>query len=279
MAKQDALSIYLSDGETEDKLIESYAEVVDMVQKRAISTQIKNQNLSGDPASGSVEVRRLETSVSQAYGTARTAGAGDAVKNNGVTINLNQDKEIVEEIEWKDIQMYGIDGMLAKRQKNHELAMVRELDTAFFTEAEAEGTEVTPTGESIVEKVEDLIVELETVENDNVDGVDRDMIVLTVRPEVYADLRNYIDTLPNPVEGGVDVNTFHGVRIFSNNRQTQEAIAMVEGAIAQPVTIQPYEAERVPLSNAIAVELFYSFGTEAVMPDLIMYADFDVISA
>jgi hypothetical protein len=279
MAKQDALSIYLSDGTTEDKLIESYAETIDMVQKRAISAQIKNVNLSGDPESGSVEVRRLETAASQAYGTARTAGAGDKVKNNGVTINLDQDKEIVEEVEWKDIQMYGVDGILAKRRRNHQMAMVRELDTAFFTEAVSAGTEVTVTGSTIVAKVEDLILELETVSNDNVDGIDRDMIVLTVKPEVYADLRTYIDTLPNPVDGGVDVETFHGVRIFSNNRQSQEAIAMVEGAIAQPVTAKPYEAERIPLSNAVAIELFYSYGTQAVMSDLIMYADFDVISA
>jgi len=159
------------------------------------------------------------------------------------------------------------------------MAMVRELDTAFFTEAVSAGTEVTPTGSTIVEKVEDLIVSLETVSNDNVDGVDRDMILLFLKPAVYADLRTYIDTLPNPVDGGVDVNMFHGVRVFSNNRQTEEAIAMVEGAIGQPVVAQPYQAERIPLSNAVAVELFYHYGTQAVMADLIMYADFDVISA
>ena len=279
MAKQDALNIFLSNGSTEDKLTESYSELVDMIQKGAISSQIKNVNLSGDPESGSVEVRRLMTAASQVYGTARTAQGGDAIKNNGVTINLDQDKEIVEEVEWKDIQFYGIGDILAKRQKNHQLAMVRELDTAFFTEAVSAGTEETITSSTIEDQIEELIQSVETTSNDNVDGVDRDMIVLTVKPAIYGQLRNYIDSLPNPVDGGVDVKKFHDVRIFSNTRQTVDAICMVVGAIAQPVVAQPYEVDRVPLSNAIAIELFYHYGTQAVMPDLIKYASLSAVSA
>jgi len=279
MAKQDAINIFLSDGTTEDKLTESYAELIDMVQKGAISSQIKNVNLSGDPESGSVEVRRLETSASKAYGTARTASEGDAIGNNGVTINLSNDKEIVEEVEWKDIQLYGIDGILSKRAVNHQLAMIRELDTAFFTEAEADGSEETISSSDIEDRVEELIQSVETTANDNVDGVDRDMIVLTLKPDVYGELRNYIDTLPNPVDGGVDVKKFHDVRVFSNNRQTKDAICMVVGSVAQPVVAQPYAVDRIPLSNAMAVELFYSYGTQAVMADLIKYATFSEASA
>lgn len=281
MAKTDTLSIYLSNGSTNDKLTEVYAEVVDQIQKEAISSQIKNTVLSGDPESGSVEVRRLMTSASQAYGTARTAGAGDAIKNNGVTVNLSTDREIVEEVATKDVLFYGIDGILESRKRNHQLAMIRELDTAFFTEAEAEGTEVTVTGDSLVDHIEELIQAVETVSNDNVDGVPRDMLVLTLTPAIYGELRNYLDTLPNPVDGGVDIKTFHDVRVFSNTRQTEDAICMAVGAIAQPVVAKPYEVERIPLSNDVAIELYYSYGTQAVMPDLIAYADVgdDMISA
>lgn len=274
MAKEDALSIFLSNGQTLDKLTESYAELVDMIQKGAISSQIKNTNLSGDPASGSVEVKRLMTSASQAYGTARTAGAGDKIKNNGVTVNLDVDREIIEEVEWKDIQFYGIDGILAKRSRNHQLAMIRELDTAFFTEAVSAGTEETITSTSIEDQVEEIIQSVETVSNDNVDGVDRDMLVVTVKPAVYGKLRNYIDTLPNPVGGGVDIKRFHDVMIFSNTRQSKDVICMAIGSIAQPVVSQPYAVDRIPLSNALAIELFYHYGTKAVMADLIKYATF-----
>lgn len=272
MAKEDTLGLYLANGSTLDTLAESYASVVDMIQKGAISSQIKNVNLSGDPQSGSVEVSRLMTAVSQAYGTARTGRAGDKVSNNKVTVNLDQDKEIIEEIESKDLLFSGIDGLLEKRKSNHALAMVRELDRAFFTEAEKSGTEETIVATQIADQIEELIQSVETTENDNVDGVDRDMIVVSVKPEFYGELRNYIDTLPNPVAGGVDVKKFHDVQIFSNTRQTEDAICMVVGAIAQPVVAQPYTAERIDLSNAVAVELFYSYGTKAVMPDLIKYA-------
>ena len=48
---------------------------------------------------------------------------------------------------------------------------------------------------------------------------------------------------------------------------------MIEGAVAQLVTVDEYDAEKIPLSNNIALELFFSKGTKAVMPDLIKYAD------
>ena len=274
MAKQDALSIFLSDGTTEDKLRESYAALVDMIQKGAISSQIKNVNLSGDPESGSVIVQRLITSASAAYGTARGASEGSKVKNNPVTINLDQDKEIVEEVEWKDIQYWGVGDILSKRSVNHRLALIRELDTAFFAEAESEGTEETITSTDIEDQVEDLIQSVETTANNHVDGVDRDLLVLTLKPSVYGELRNYIDTLPNPVDGGVDIKKFHDVRVLSNTRQTEDAICMVVGSVAQPVVAKPYQVERIPLSNAVAIELFYHYGTKAVMSDLIKYASF-----
>ena len=217
MARQDALSIFNSDGTTEDKLAEAYVEIIDKVQKGALSSILKNQNLSGDPTTGTVEVRRLQTSTVKAYGTARTAGSGDSLENEPVVVAIDQDKEIVEEIEKKDIKLYGVDGILAKRARNQELSMISALDTAFFTEAVAEGTEVDVSSESTyADKLEALIVDVETTSNVNVDGVDRSMIVVTLTPAVYGDLRNYLDTLPNPAEGGVVPGTFHGVRVYSN---------------------------------------------------------------
>lgn len=279
MAKTDSLNVFASNGVTAEKLAESYAEVLDMIQRSAISMQLKNTNFSGDPTSGSVEVRRLMTAGSQAYGTARTAGAGDAVKNNGVTINLDQDKEIVEELERKDVALYGIPELIAKRVANHQLAMVRDLDNAFFAEAESAGSEETITSTTIEDQIEELIQSVETLENDNVDGVPRDMLAVTVTPAVFGQLRNYIDSLANPLNGGVNVNLFHDVKIFANTRQTEDAICMAVGAIGQPVLVEPYKIQDIPLSNAVGVALFYSYGTQAVMADLIRYASLSAVSA
>ncbi len=273
--KQDALNLYLANKTTKAKLAESYASMVDQVQKGALSIGLKNFELSGDPSGGSVEVTRLMTSASQPYGTARTAGKGDQLNDNKVTINLNVDREIVEEFQSKDLKRYGIGDLIGRRQPNHVLAMIRELDTAFFAEAESAGSEYVITnsvGTELVDKLEELIIAVETIKNANTDGVPRELISVSVTPVVYARLGNAIDKLPNPANGGVMTAYFHGVRIFSNTRQTEEAICMVDGAIAQPTDITPYEASRIGFSKAFSVELFYDYGTKAVAPDHIKYA-------
>ena len=272
MARQDALSIYINN-DTRDKLAETYGEVIEAVQKGAISEQIKNKNYSGDPSTGSVEIDRFKNAQVDDLGTARSGGAGKKLKNTGkVTITVDTDKEIVEEIAKKDVKLYGIDGMAEKRKANHIKRMIAYLDTEFFAKAESEGTEIEVTGTTIAEKLEALIQSVETTQNDWVDGVDRDMLVLTVTPAIYGELENYIDSVPNSLTGLKD-DMFHKVRIFSNHRQTKDAICMIDGAVGQLVTTDEYDAEKIPLSNDIALELFFSKGTKAVMPDLIKYAN------
>ena len=273
MARQDALNIYSTlDGETKDKLAETYGAVIEAVQKGAISEQIKNKNYSGDATTGTVEISRFKNATVDDLGTARTSGRGKALTNGKVTINVDTDKEIVEELAMKDVKLYGLAGMAEKRKANHVKRMIAYLDKEFFDCAEKSGSGAAATGTTIQEKLEQLILAVETAKNDYVDGVDRDMIVLTVTPAVYSAVQNYIDSVPNSLNG-VNDELFHKVRIFSNHRQTKDAIAMIEGAVAQLVTTDEYEAEKIPLSNDIALELFFSKGTKAVMPDLIFFSD------
>ena len=274
MARTDALNIYINDND-KDKLAETYGEVIESIQKGAISEQIKNKNYSGDPATGSVEIDRFKNASINDLGTARTGAQGDALKNTGkVTINVDTDKEIVEEVAQKDIKLFGIAGVAERRKDNHAKRMIAYLDTEFFNCAETEGASVTlpASATTTAEKSEALIQSVETTVNDWVDGVDRDMLVVTVTPAVYGQLANYIDSVPNSINGLND-NLFHKVRIFSNHRQTKPAICMIDGAIGQLVTTDQYDAEKIPLSNDIALELFFSKGTKAVMPDLIKYAE------
>ena len=272
MARQDALNIYVNE-DTKDKLAETYGAVIEAVQKGAVSEQIKNKNYSGDPSTGSVVINRFKNATVDDLGTARAGGKGNALDNGGqVTVTVDTDKEIVEELATKDVKLFGLAGMAEKRQANHAKRMIAYLDKEFFACAEAAGTKVTLTAGDVAGKVEELILAVETTVNDYVDGVDRDMIVVTVTPAVYSAIQNYIDSVPNSING-VNDNYFHNVRVFSNHRQTKPAIAMIDGAVAQLVTTDEYEAEKIPLSNDIALELFFSKGTKAVMPDLIKYAD------
>lgn len=272
MARTSASSIL--NGANADVLAESYGSLIESIQKGAISEKIKNTMYSGDPTTGSVEVDRFRNAVAGDYGDARTAAKGSALNNDGkVTINIDTDKEIVEEIEGKDIALFGLPSIVARRVANHSKRMIANLDTAFFTTAVSSGTAVTLEDDVIeIEDVcEAMIQSVETTSNNFVDGVDRDQIVLTLSPAAYGKLRNYIDkvSVPTADSGTEELNMFHGVRVYSNTRQSVAIIAMIEGAVAQPVLVNEYADEKINLSNAHAIELFYSYGTKAVMPDLI----------
>ena len=78
MPRITALNI-LTQEEGKEYLSELYGKVIENVMKNLTSGRIKNMDLSGDPVSGSVEAKRFVNAKSQKYGTARAAGAGNAV--------------------------------------------------------------------------------------------------------------------------------------------------------------------------------------------------------
>lgn len=275
MARITSLNVLL-DPTGKDYLAELYGKVIENVNKQLISARFKNTDLSGNPESGTVEAKRFQNASSKAYGTARTGGKGDYIKAKPVTVAINQDKEIVEELEQKDVTLYGVDGILERRARNHVQRMAAELDSAFFTEAHTAGTALTITGTpTIEEEMETAIQAVETTKNQYVDGVPRSMINLICTPEYYGKIRTYLDkvTVPGVDAAAEEFYAYHGVKTFScvHLPENVDYIVMADGAVAQPVMSQAYTAEKIPLSNAYGVELFYSYGTKAVMEDLIKY--------
>ena len=276
MARVDSLSILL-DPSGQAKLAELYDGVIENVQKSAVSAQIKNTDLSGDPEAGSVEAKRFANAESKAYGTARTAGAGEKVKAKPVTIAIDTDKEFVEEIAQKDISLLGVDGLLEKRTANHAQRLTAELDAAFFAEAVSAGTAYVPSSgvTTIEDMVEEAIVTLESLKNDYIDGIDRSMISVTCNPATYSALRKYLDKLPNVNvdTAAADIYAFHGVRVFSSNRlpATDDFVVMMDASIAQPVKTSVYKAEKIPMSEDMSVQLFFHYGTKAVTPETILH--------
>jgi len=276
MARIASLNV-LASGGGNDYLAELYGAVIANIQKNGISSKLKNTALSGNPTTGTVEAKRFANRTSSAYGTARTAGAGTAVTATPVVIPVNIDKEIITEIEEKDVSLYGIDAFLAKQAVMDEKSMMRELERAFFVEAKTAGTDISATIGAITdieEKAEALIQSVETTSNNFVDGVDRDSIALVLTPALYGKLRTYIDTVTDGGAENEEIRLFHGVKVYSSVYlpASTNAIVMAEGAIAQPVLTKKIAGAQIPLSNAVATELFYSYGTKAVAGDLINWA-------
>nr|DAG65336.1 MAG TPA: major capsid protein [Caudoviricetes sp.] len=276
----ESLNVLLDGSESGKMLLkEAYDGVLENVQKQAVSVQLKNTDLSGDPTAGTVEAKRFVNSASQTYGTARTAGKGNAVKGKPVTIPIDTDKEFVEEIEDKDIKLLGVDGIVAKRSANHAMRMAAELDEKFFSEGKTSGTQFKPAKAvtAIHEIVEKAILLLENLKNEYIDGLPRDMLRIVFDAETYSEMRMYLDTVVNT---NVDTTTesfvmYHGVRCYSSNRLPSgvKFEIMMNESIAQPVMSQAYSAEKIPLSNAVAIELYFNYGTKAVTPDTIYWYD------
>lgn len=272
MARTDALNVFDS-GSTKAKLAESYGQVIENLEKNTISALIKNKNLSGDPTTGSVEARRIENTSSNTYGTARSGGAGQAIKAAPVVININTNKEIINEVEEKDLSLLGVDGLIAKKTASNEKAMKRELERAFFAEAVSAGTAATLSASTAVGKLEELIQKIETLSNSYIDGVERDSISVIVKPAIYGELRTALDSV---AQGNVKTNIeefgmYHGVKVFSSVYLPDgyDYIAMADEAIAQPVMTSVYNPEKIPLTDAYAFGIFYYYGTKAVMADTI----------
>lgn len=271
MARITSLNMLL-DTEGKDMLAEEYGKVIENIEKTAISGQLKNTDLSGTPTSGTVEAKRFVNASSKAYGTARAANKGDAVKAKPVTVAIDTDKEIIEEIEQKDVSLYGVDSVVSRRVANHGKSMTRELERAFFNEAATSGATFTTTETAVNKKIEALIQQIETTKNDYVDGVDRDMISVVLDTATYGEMREYLDSGKANVETDVEAfGRYHGVRIYSSVYLPSDvkAIAMVDGSVAQPVLPTIQNPTKIQLSNAIGFGIFYSYGTKAVMPDLI----------
>lgn len=256
-------------------LSELYGKVIEGVMKALVSTGMKNADLSGDPVSGTVEAKRFVNATPQDYGTARAAGKGKAVKAATVTVAIDKDKEIVEELEQKDVRLYGVDGVLDRRSKNHVLRMASALDTEFFAVAaeNAVEVEVDLAAGAVEDVLEAVIQECENTQNDFVDGVPREMMHLTLNTSYYGKVRNNLDkqTRSNVDTAAEEFYTWHGVECKSSVHMPAGVpfILQVTGAVAQPIMADQYTAEKIPLSEAYGVELFYHYGTKAVTPDLI----------
>ena len=230
-------------------------------------------------SSGTVEAKRFANIIGNEYGTARDGGAAQKVANDPVVIAINDDTEYLEEIEEKDLQMYGVNGLIERRTRNHQNALAAELDTKFFAEAKTAGTalEVPADVTDIADEVEFAIQSVETVKNDFVNGVPRNMIDVVMSPAMYGKLRNKINAIPNSNglgqvanwEGGIFNNTMVYSSVFLP--AGVDYVVMARGAIAQPVRTTIYAPKAIDLSDAIAFGLFAYKGTKAVMADLIFY--------
>ncbi len=276
---QEALNIMMQDGTTKENLKEVLNGVLENVSARAVSEQIKAKNGSGNPEGGVIEYKRFVNAELKDKGTARKAGEGDKVKAKPVKVYIDTDKEIVEELQGKDVKLYGIDGMAETTNVNHQSAIVRYLDREFFSKV-LEGTKVTQK-DTVQDTIDELLQNARTLKNDFIDGIESDLLVIVVDSKYRKDMKKVLDDLPNgtdPKEQAIGM--YDSVRVYESTRMPEgvRAVVMMDGAIAQPYYVSEYGAEKVPFDDAVALEDFLYKGTKALMEDTIFYVQ-DTVTA
>ena len=271
---QEALNIMMQDGTTKENLKEVLNGVLENVSARAVSEQIKAKNGSGNPEGGVIEYKRFVNAELQDKGTAREAGKGNKVKAKPVKVYIDTDKEIVEELQGKDVKLYGIDGMAERRKVNHQSAIIRYLDREFFKEI-LKGTKVEAKS-TIQDTIDDLLQRARTLKNDFIDGIESDMLVIVVDSTYRKGMKKILDELPNgtdPKEQAIGM--YDSVRVYESIRMPAgiRCAVMIDGAIAQPYYVSEYSAEKVPFDDAVALEDYLYKGTQALMEDTIFYVE------
>lgn len=276
MAKQSSLNIqdYLND-DVYDSLAETLDGVIENIQKGCVSEALKAKNGSGDPTTGSVVYKRFANATLQDKGTARTNGKGNKVKAKNITVNIDDDKEIIEELQEKDLKLYGIDGLAKKRSVNAQNSVKTYFDRKFFKTARTAGIQVARVSGDTTKKIVDrLISTAKVTKNDFIDGVDESEIALIVNTTYKTDLKDYLDSLPNGTEpSNGAIGMYQSVITYESNRMPSDvpAMVMLNGAVALPSYLSEYDAEKIPFDDAIALELFAYSGAEALVPELILF--------
>lgn len=280
MAQTQALSIYQS-AEAKAYLRNVIVGIFENIGKSTLAGKLKSKNADLSKAAGSYEFKRFANAISQAYGTARTAGQGQKIVAPPITVNMDVNREIVEELNLFDGQSFTQDTFEAfvNRRKNAiELAVQRELDRSFFAKIQEEGTAsavTVDTTANIIAQLEELFIELETTSNKYVDGVDRELMALILSPRLYGKVKTELNDVYN-FAGTVEEGTFkgiNGVATFSSNRLPTgvDFELIVMDSVAQPVIIKDVDVEKIQLSNEYAVETFYRYGTKVLAKELALY--------
>ena len=291
MARQDGLDL-LDQAGSAAKLREAYLGIQDNYQKLSNVAKIKARTI-GAVNAGSFVFPRFKNATVNTYGTARTAGAGTAGVKEEVTVNLSVHKEIVEEFEKFDLETVGFD-VIAQRIFNHPQRMMAANDRAFWAEIKtavaahdtanstthsANITWPKATTPDYLDLIEQLIVKVETTSSNYIDGVTRDLIFVAVRPAIYSKIQQKLDTIYayNGNSELVEVPAYHGVMVFSELflPSGTDFIAGIIGGAAMPVRSDGYtQPEKIGLSNAYAVSLFWDYGVAALAPEAFYEGEF-----
>ena len=274
MARIEALSMLTTDG-GKAYLAETYGKVIENISTDNLSQTIKNNELSGDPDSGTVVAKRYANAEVAAYGTARAGGQGKKTKELEVTVAIDDDIEFIEEVEEKDARLVGVDNLITRRANNQQTSLGKYLETKFWSVSAGAGQVFVPpvSADTDIKVIDAIITKIHKTKNKFVNGVPKEMIHIICESEVFSNIRGYLDMVPtaNITTAEAEVGKYHGAFVHDSVDLPDgvKAIGYVNGSTAQPAMPTIADPEKIQMSNAYACGLFASLGTKCVTPDLV----------
>ena len=297
MPNTQALSIYLADANTQAFLRNVIVGIFENYQKTAVSARLKSKNANLSKKAGSYEFKRFANATVRDYGTARAAGKGDKVVAPPVVVNLDKNKEIVEEVNFFDADGSFTDEAFQQfvnnRKINFELSLSDYLDLEFFSTVKSQGTAATAlkdiSGKALpaLDLTKPLRPQLEAVigalektgkngtENKFVRGVDRRFMSLVLDSQLYGLVKDELNdcycfagkTADEVFPGLNGVATFSSVNLPEGCHY--QLITM--DSVAQPTIEKGFDFEKIPMSVDYAMEMFFRYGTKVIAPELAVW--------
>lgn len=276
-----ALSIYADAQGNKADLRNIIVGIFENVGAKTVAGKLKSRNADLSKPAGSYEYKRFSNAESKEYGTARSTHTGANVIAKPVVVNLDQNREIVENVNEFDANSFteeALESLLKRRQYDIQLSLERELDREFFSAAKLEGTAaeiVVDASKDIVAQLEEVILKLVTTKNKFVDGVDRENMALVVSPKLHSKLKtelNHVYNFSGSVESG-PVPGINGVAVMEALRLPEgvDYVLITKDSIAQPVVIKDAVVGVWDGSIDVYYGTFYRYGTRVLAPELVLY--------
>ncbi|MCL1988298.1 MAG: hypothetical protein FWG64_10065 [Firmicutes bacterium] len=274
----ESVGVFEVDGINKALMEQTYGSLIEGYNRQIISPAMHNTAKSGSLRAGHTIHARYANSIARDYGTTLQNLAADPLREQRITVPIKAKKEIVEFYDMFDQQSMPdfFNEVISGRNTNHADTMARMREEDFFQVARDEGTQVIPQGTNPDEQLENLVLQLQTLDNEFFKGIDRSMIYVVMSDTAYSRLRLFLNR--EIINANVDsaaerVGVINGVKLYSTPHLPVDVsmVAMARGAIAHPHLVLPYEVIRNPFKRQNMLGTAFVLTAKAVMPDTIFW--------
>lgn len=273
----ESLSILTETGEGKAYLAEVYSGVIENEFSEDITEYFKYDDLSGDPAAGTVIARRFANSTAGKIGDARRAGKGENIKAEETVIQLDDSWEYINEVSEADIRTYGAEGLVERKALSNIQNARKDKAEKFWAVTVEAGTKFEPSANAttMAQKLDELIAAELEVKSKFTRGISRSKVGIALSQSAYGKLQGDIDLIRNHNNDNTYAY-FHNVHVWPTEDlpdNVDVVIGLLKKTTAQPTIALTPIAGRAPFSNDYFFGTQGKYGTKCVFKEAVKYIE------